>query len=167
MKKFTQNEEGYEQSLGYIAFKTFLDTYLVERNYEKTISFVDDDYYCLGTGRDEVITNKSALRHLLQSKIKMINEPISYEVNLISGKEVAENVWNILAVVELLLPNRGGRGGRYTVGFSGCFIIKADGFVVTEVHLSAREDVHTGAQNGTGDDEQMEDWFERDIVPWL
>lgn len=44
MKKFTQETEGYEKLPAYIAFKTFFDSYLVGRNYEKTLSFMDDDF---------------------------------------------------------------------------------------------------------------------------
>ena len=37
MNNFTNETKGYEEFLIYKAFRTFLDSYLMERNFEKTL----------------------------------------------------------------------------------------------------------------------------------
>ena len=37
MNSFTNDTKGYEEYLAYKAFKIFFDSYLIDRDYEKTI----------------------------------------------------------------------------------------------------------------------------------
>lgn len=136
MKKFTHETAGYEQLPIYIAFKTFFDAYLVERNYEKTLSFMDDEFHSVGTGGDELASNKAEFIELLKAELEAIKEAINYKVNFISGKEIVENVWNIFAGIEVKLPNVGEETIQYETRFTGCFVLSQDGFIVTSTHLS-------------------------------
>lgn len=48
MASFTHKTTEYEEHPAYIAFKTFLDSYLIERNYERTLSYLEEDFYSFG-----------------------------------------------------------------------------------------------------------------------
>lgn len=135
MNYFTDKTEGYELMPGYRAFKEFFDCYLLERNFEKTLSMVEDEFHSLGTGGDEIALDKAGFVELLQAELEVITESIPYRVTYISGKEIAENIWNILAGIEIMLPN-GEEKIAYATRFTGCFKITENGFVVTSTHLS-------------------------------
>ncbi|MBQ7956282.1 MAG: diguanylate cyclase [Lachnospiraceae bacterium] len=136
MKKFTQETMGYEQCPAYKAFRCFFDSYLVERDLEKTISFVEEDFFGLGTGGDEVTENKAEFAELLREELAVISQPIKYKVISICGKEIAENIWNIMATMEVLLPGVGTEKNAYATRFTGCFKLSGSGFVVATMHLS-------------------------------
>lgn len=136
MKIFTDKMAGYEQCPAYKAFKTFFDAYLVERDYEKTLSFVDDDFHSFGTGGDEVASNKAEFVELLKAELEVLKESLYYKVSFIYGKEIVENVWNIFAGIEVKLPNVDEGSASYSTRFTGCFVLKENGFVVTSTHMS-------------------------------
>ena len=136
MNKFTNETTGYQDLKIYKAFKTFFDSYLVERDYEKTLSFMEDDFYSFGTSEEEVATNKAEFIELLKTELGVLKEPLYYKVQYIHGKEVAENVWSIFAGIEVKLPNVDEEIEIYKTRFTGCFVLNEDGFVVTSTHLS-------------------------------
>ena len=94
MNKFTNYSVDYENNPGYIAFKTFFDTYMLERDCEKTLSLLDDEFYSLGTGGDEIATNKADFTQLLKAELDVLSEPLEYKVKSICGKEIVPNVWD-------------------------------------------------------------------------
>ncbi|MBQ9141827.1 MAG: diguanylate cyclase [Lachnospiraceae bacterium] len=136
MTGFTHKTPGYEEFPAYLAFKNFFDNFLLERDYEKTLSCVEDDFFSLGPDEDEVITNKDDFLRLLRAELDAISEPIEYIVKSIYGKEITENIWNILAVLEILLPNDRDKKISYTARFTGCFKLSEKGFVVISTHMS-------------------------------
>lgn len=136
MKKFTNETIGYKDLKIFNAFKEFFDSYLLERDFEKTLSFMEDDFCSFGTGGDEVAANKAEFIELLKTELEVLKEPLYYNVKFIQGKEVAENVWSIFAGIEVKLPNIEEENGAYSTRFTGCFILKENGFVVTSTHLS-------------------------------
>ena len=136
MKKFNNETAGYKDLRIYKAFKTFFDAYLVERDYDKTLSFMEEDFYSFGTGGDEVAANKSEFIELLKAELEVLKEPLYYNVKFIHGKEVAENVWSIFAGIEVKLPNVDEGSEVYSTRFTGCFALKENGFVVASTHLS-------------------------------
>ena len=136
VKKFTKETAGYQELRIYQAFKEFFDSYLLERNFEKTLSLVDDDFHSLGTGGDELAADKSSFTELLQAELEAIGEPIEYKVKSIFGKEIADGIWNILAEMEILLPNGEAEKITYDTRFTGCFIVSDDKISVMSTHMS-------------------------------
>ena len=136
MKSFTDKSAGYTECMGYKAFKTLIDAYLPERNYEKTLSLLDDGLHSVGTGKDEIATDKKAFTELLQAELEVLTEPIEYQVKFVSGNEIVENVWNIIAELEVMLPHGEEEKIAYLTRFTGCFVITAGGFKVTSIHMS-------------------------------
>lgn len=136
MRHFSDKISGFEQCPAYKAFRTFFDAYLVERDYEKTLSFMEDDFYSFGTGGDEVATDKAEFVELLKAELEVLKEPLYYTVKFIHGKEVADNVWSIFAGIEVKLPNVEKESEAYSTRYTGCFVLKENGFVVASTHLS-------------------------------
>lgn len=132
---FTDKTDGYTEFMGYKAFKAFFDSYLLERDLEKTLSLVDDEFHSLGTGGDEISVDKKAFIELLHAELEAIAEPIEYKVKSISGKEIVENVWNILAEMVIMLPT-GEERIAYEIRFTGCFKVSENEMVVTSTHMS-------------------------------
>ncbi len=136
MQKFTNETTGYKDLKIFNAFKEFFDSYLIERDFEKTLSLVDDEFHSLGTGGDEIAIDKNAFAELLQAELEAITESIEYKVKSISGKEIVENVWNILAEMVIMLPGGGEEKIAYETRFTGCFKVSEKEVVVTSTHMS-------------------------------
>ena len=64
----------------YPILKHFFQSYLTERNIEKTLSLVTDDIYSLGTGDNEIAVNKEQFAALLKQEIALIPDPIVYRI---------------------------------------------------------------------------------------
>lgn len=135
MNKFTNYSVDYEKNPGYIAFKTFFDTYMLERDCEKTLSLLDDEFYSLGTGGDEIATNKADFTQLLKAELDVLSEPLEYKVKSICGKEIVPNVWDILAEMEIMLPGEQDKIA-YSTRFTGCFGIIGEEVTVFSTHMS-------------------------------
>ena len=136
MDRFTHETKGYELVPAYLAFRRFLDCYLLERDYEKTSAFVDEDFYSFGTGKGETATDKAAFAKLLKAELEAIPEKIAYKLNSVYGKEIAEGIWNVLAELDVVLPNRSDEKIVYATRFTGCFRLVEDCFVLLSMHIS-------------------------------
>ena len=136
MKKFNHETPGYEHFSAYLAFRRFLDSYLLERNEEKMLSFMEDDICSPKTDEDGVVVGKKEFMELLQVELDVISESIGYKVLSVYGKEIAENIWNIQAEMELSIPNAEEEKTVYITRFTGCFKLSEKGFVVTLAHMS-------------------------------
>lgn len=136
MASFTHKTTEYEDHPAYIAFKTFLDSYLIERNYEKTLSYLEEEFYSFGTGGDEVASCKEEFSKLLSVELGVVTDSIKYTITYIHAKEVVDNVWNILAGMEVMIPNRKQAKIVYVTRFTGCFRLSENGFSVVSMHIS-------------------------------
>lgn len=135
MKNFTNETTGYEQFQAYIAFKKMLDSYLLERDFEKVLSFLEDDVCCIGTGKDEIAFNKSEISKVLRAELEVVSEPIEYKIGFICGKELAKNIWDVHASIEMIIPIEGEKT-PYAVRFTGCIRLLEKGFVIVSAHMS-------------------------------
>ena len=136
MEKFNHETPGYEHFPAYLAFRRFFDSYLLERDDEKTLSFMEDDICSLRTSEDGVAANKAEFMELLQTELDVISESIGYKVISVYGKEIEKNIWNIQAEMELTLPDGKDEKIVYITRFTGCFKLSEKGFVVTLAHIS-------------------------------
>ena len=118
MKKITHRMEGFEKSQIYDAFKTLFDTYLLNRDYEKTLSYVDDDFYSVGTGKEEVVVDKNTYANLLKEEISTIPGSVKYSIDSFYAKEMATDLWNVLAELHVLLPQKEGVNYVYETRFT-------------------------------------------------
>ena len=100
------------------------------------LSFMEDDICSPKTDEDGVAVGKIEFMELLQGELDVISESIGYKVLSVYGKEIAENIWNIQAEMELSIPNTEEEKTVYITRFTGCFKLSEEGFVVTLAHMS-------------------------------
>ncbi len=136
MTTFTHKTIGYEHCPAYMAFKSFLDSYLLERNYDTTLSYIEEDFCSFGTGGDEIATSKAEFSQLLCAELSAIPESMAYKLTFIHGKEVADKLWNILAGLEVLISDDKEQTIVYTTRFTGLFRLLESGFSVVSMHIS-------------------------------
>ena len=136
MKKITHRMEGYEKSRIYDAFQTFFNTYLLDRDYEKTLSYVDDDFYSVGTGKEEVVFDKNTYANLLEEELSIISGSVKYSIDSFYAKELAADLWDVLAGLHVLLPQKQGVNYVYETRFTGCFRLEEKAFRILSMHIS-------------------------------
>lgn len=135
MNYFTHKTSGYEQLPAYSAFAQFLDSYLVKRDYLKTSSMIDEKFFCIGTGEDEIAVDKEDFLEMLLSEVEIVSKPIIYRVKHVCGKEVALNTWNILAGLYVVFQNEKDRN-VYLIRFTCTLKLAVDGFRILSLHMS-------------------------------
>lgn len=65
----------FEKPELYPVLDEFFRSYLVERDIEKTLAFVTEDVYSIGTGENEVAVGREQLEGLLRMEIEAMPEP--------------------------------------------------------------------------------------------
>lgn len=135
MKNFTHETTGYEQFPAYMAFMQFLDSYLVKRDYKNLSVWIDEDFYSIGTGEEEIAVNKEIFLELLLTEIEVISKPIIYKVKQVCGKEIAPNIWNILSELDVVFQNEKDKN-VYRIRCTGCFKLFESGFRILSIHMS-------------------------------
>ena len=136
MTKFTDKTAGYEQLPICVALKEFFDCYFIEKNFEKMLSLMADDFEGIGNVEEKVITNKEEFVGRLQVELAAIQTPIKYAMQSISGKEIAEGVWNVMAVLELEVLSGFEQKAKHFMHVTGSFKAYEQGFKVCSLHLS-------------------------------
>ena len=99
MRNFTDKTENFEEMPVYIAIKDFFDSFFVERNYQKMLSMMTDDFEGIGTVEESIVRDKNEFVISLKTELAIMTREISYELESISAKEVADDVWNVMATV--------------------------------------------------------------------
>lgn len=135
MRMFTHETEGYEKYPIYIAFKEYLDSCLKEKNFEKIISLLADDYHSLVADAEEVITSKEDFARVLRYKLDTIPKDIEYNAKSFYGKEITEYIWSILSEIDVVFFD----GNKaYSICFAGCFRLLEEGFEILSTHISKK-----------------------------
>lgn len=145
MTFFSHEMRGYRDHPAYKAFEKFFNSYLLERDYDKTLALLDDDFYSLGMGKEEIALNKIEFSKLLRAELEIMKEPIGYKVDSICGKEIAENIWNILATMEVFLPRGGEEKVGYLTRFTGCLRLQQGEISILSTHMSEASSI-TGSK---------------------
>lgn len=139
MNYFTQETTGYEQLPAYGAFLGFMNSYLMERDWKKTCAFAEEDFFGLGFDGEKMIVGRDAFGKLLRAELEVLPEPIEYTVTKIYGKEIAEQVWEILAELDLTILKRTNETITGNVRFIGCFRLTEAKMSVLSAHLSGTD----------------------------
>lgn len=120
----------------YRVLNDFFHAYLVERDIEKTLSFVTDDIYSLGTGVKETAVNKKEFEELLRLEISAIPDPIRYEITDYHEKQTGENCWQCFCNMETTAGNPCGGTGCYMTRLTAAFCKSGDRYLATSLHMS-------------------------------
>ena len=136
MTKFTNQTIGYESQPVYKALKTFFDSYFIERDYKKILSFMADDFEGIGTVEENVIESKTEYVARLQVELSAMTTAVHYVVKSVSGMEIAKGIWNVMAVLELEVVSGFEHAVKHFLHTTACFCMNEDGFKVLSMHLS-------------------------------
>ena len=147
MIKFTNQTVGYENQPVYKAFKEFFDGYFLERDYVKILSCMADDFEGIGTVEDKVIEDKVEYVARLQVELSTMTTSVKYEIKSILAKEIVEDVWNVMAVLELEVVSGFEHAVKHFLHTTGCFRMLEDGFLVESLHLSKTDEGLKKTQN--------------------
>lgn len=136
MKQFTDETEGYDTCPCYIAFRTFFENCLTKRDYEKTLSLLDDDCYIIGTGEKEFSINKPEFAKLLSAELKALPASVKYEVISFNAKEITTDIWNFLVRMKIVISDNPDETLFFPVRFTGCFKFDGQSFSIISMHMS-------------------------------
>lgn len=136
MTKFSDKTAGYEQLPIYKAVQEFFDSYFLERNYEKMLSLMADDFEGVGVVEENVVTDKTEFLGRLQVELSTIKTSVKYIIKSVSGTALAEGVWNVMAVLELEVLSGFGQKAKHFMHVTGSFKAFEKGFLVCSLHLS-------------------------------
>lgn len=92
-----------EHSAVYGKIVEFFTQYFVERNLDKTISFLSDQIYSIGTGEGEIALTKDEFRLLLEKEFQELQGPIPFEIVDYKEKQRIENCWDCFLKMKVLL----------------------------------------------------------------
>lgn len=136
MKGFTEKLEGYEKIPVYIALKEFFDTFFIERNYDKLYSLLSDDFSGIGTVEENIVTDKNEFIVSIKTELSTMTSAITYKIKAVSGKEIVEDVWNIMATLEIDVVGGFTQKVCHFMHMTGCFKRVDGDFVIDALHLS-------------------------------
>ena len=105
----------------YPILKHFFQSYLTERNIEKTLSLVTDDIYSLGTGDNEIAVNKEQFAALLKQEIALIPDPIVYRIRDYTEKQLSDGCWECFCNMETSIEQHEDHPVWYCTRFTGTF----------------------------------------------
>ena len=96
---------------------------------------MEEDFYSFGMGKNEVAINKDEFGNLLKSELEVFAEPLGYKIKNISGKEIAKDVFVILAGIDVIIL-KNDKKITYETRFSGSFRLSENSFRIMSVHIS-------------------------------
>lgn len=120
----------------YQALDEFFQSYLIERNMEKVLSKVTDEIYSLGTGEEEIATNKEEFKQLLMSEFAVLPQTIPYKIMNYHEKKIGEVAWNCFCNVETCIQLNEEEKVFYTTRLTASFIKAQDQYLASVLHMS-------------------------------
>ncbi len=128
--------ENYEKMPVYVVVKEFFDSFFIERNYEKMLSLLSDDFAGIGTVEEDIVTDKNEFVISLKTELSAMTSTVDYKIKSISGKEITEGVWNVMATLEMKAETGFEQNARHFMHMTGCVRKENDGFKIDALHLS-------------------------------
>lgn len=128
--------ENYEKMPVYVVVKEFFDSFFIEKNYEKMLSLLSDDFAGIGTVEEDIVTDKNEFVISLKTELSALTSTVDYKIKSISGKEITEGVWNVMATLEMKAETGFEQNARHFMHMTGCVRKENDGFKIDVLHLS-------------------------------
>ena len=134
-----ENKQQHELTSQFVykhILENFLDSYLVQRNAEKTFALVTEDIYSLGTGVHEVAHNKSEFRELIYSELEQLTTPITYNLDTYEEKEITPDVFVCICDVTTCIKQEQMEDVHYTTRLTAGFKKVDNIFLAYHLHMS-------------------------------
>lgn len=136
MKSFTDKMEGYEQMPVYMMVKLFFDSFFVERDYEQMLKLLSDDFEGIGIVEEQIVADKTEFVSRLKTELAVMTAAVEYKIQSISAKEIAADVWNVMAVLEINVVAGFEQKAKHFMHMTGCLRKVESEFEIYSLHLS-------------------------------
>lgn len=93
-EKTNRNQATLPMSPVYQTLYEFFTCYFLERDLEKTLELVSEDFFSVGTGEGEVAVSKSEFRRLLEGEFAVLKDPIPFEIHDYIENRRSEECWD-------------------------------------------------------------------------
>ena len=129
-------EQGEQEDPVYTALNRFFHSYFLERDPEKTLRLLSDQIYSIGTGEEEVATDKAAFRRLLYAELEALSNPIAYQVTHYHQKECTPGCWDCFCIMELHLTTPDGTQMLCRMRLTAALHREGDDYLIDVLHAS-------------------------------
>ena len=126
----------------YPVLNAFFEAYLSERNVEKTLSFVADDIYSLGTGDGEAAVNKEQFERLLRMEKEVIPESIQFRILDYHEKQTGSDVWQCFSRMETAVSREFEEPIFYKTRLTASFRKVNGRYLAESLHMSEASSSH-------------------------
>lgn len=118
--------------------RNFLNTYLLERNVEKTAQFISDNFYGIGLASNEVVVSRNNFSIMMQDEKIHHPQTIPYKIELLTIRKIEQTIYECAAKIEIVLDPQPA-SLKNQIRFS-CNVKQAqDGLFITMIHVSRME----------------------------
>lgn len=115
----------------------FFHSYLTERSMEKTLSFLSEQFFSIGTGEHEIARNRREFEALLREELSTMQEPITYTFNSFESKEIAPGCFSCVAAMTLLFRSPEEIELQYSMRISASLHQEGNRYIIDTIHASA------------------------------
>lgn len=84
----------------YAAVNEFFQCYLTERDADRTLALLAENFYSIGTGEGEIAIGKADFKQLLRTELSQLPPPILYTLTDYTQKELTPDHWECFCNVE-------------------------------------------------------------------
>lgn len=84
----------------YDAVNEFFHCYLLERDADRTLALLAEDFYSIGTGEGEIAIGKADFAQLLRTELSQLPTPILYTITDYTQKELSPGHWECFCNIE-------------------------------------------------------------------
>lgn len=120
----------------YTLLTDFFQSYLTDRDLEKTLLYVTDDIYSIGSGNHEIAVNKTELYALIQTEFQTHPEPLLYEIHDFICKQTGTQTWNFFCQVSVVFPVENVYDVCYQTRLSGTVVKIEQKLLISCLHMS-------------------------------
>ena len=118
----------------------FFDAYLVQRDLERTLSYLSDEVISLGTGAQEVAVNQAELRALMMSEFEMLPDAFRYELHDYHEVRYTDTVGGVYCGVTTAMPTEDGGELQFRTRLTMTAVKMGEGWKIINLHMSAPSD---------------------------
>lgn len=129
-------EDREKKPSAYEKVKEFFTYYFEQRDIEKALSMLSDHIFSVGTGEGEVAAGKEKFRSLLQEEIKLLPEPIHFEIDDYIEKLRGDNCWDCLFSMTVVVTIPEGAQVQYRMRITAGLHLEEGEYIFDVLHAS-------------------------------
>lgn len=120
----------------YEALNDFFRHYLVERDFQRTLSLLSPSFYSVGTGEGEVAIGREAFIPLLQAELAQLPGSIGYTMTDFVQKERSPGCWDCFCNLETQITLPSGSQALYHMRVTAGLHLEGEQCLIDTLHAS-------------------------------